>query len=153
MKNITLAAILIVMAFSVAFGQSAKSGVSDNKDERDVRQFVSDFAAAFQNNDAAALGRAFSDDYVFVNPAGALQNKKQRVDEVGSGDRKYELAKYDEVTVRVYGNTAIVTARVTVKGTNKGVPFSGQFRSLLTLMKIKGKWQLIASQANQLQVT
>lgn len=147
MKQVILAIILIFAAFSLGFGQSKPTV---GKDEQAVRNFVDQFAAAFQNNDAAALDRLFAPDYVFVNPAGAIQNKHQRVEEVRSGDRKYELARYDEVVVHLYGSTAIVTARVTTKATNKGVDSSGQFRSTLTLVKIKDKWQLVASQANSI---
>jgi SnoaL-like protein len=43
---------------------------------------------------------------------------------------------------------AIVTARVTVKSAINGAPLNGQFRSTLTLLKVKGMWELVASQAS-----
>lgn len=145
MKKTIFAIILTVVAFSAAFGRS-----TNGMDESEVRRFVDQFATGFQNNDADALERLFAPDYVFVTPAGTIQNRQQRVAEIRSGDRKYELATYDEVRVWLYGDTAVVTARVTIKAKNKGVDASGQFRSTLTLVRIKGKWQLVASQANSL---
>ena len=82
--------------------------------------------------------------------AGIIQNKEQRLAPMRSGDLKYEFARYEEVNIRAYGNTAVVTARVAVKGQNKGADVSGQFRSTLTLVKLKGRWQLVASQANSI---
>jgi hypothetical protein len=63
-------------------------------------------------------------------------------------DLKYDYAKYDEIQVRIYGEIAIVTARVTVKSELKGASLNGQFRSTLTLFKVKGMWELVASQAS-----
>ena len=148
MKRAIFLLIFAICISAQCFGHPLPA--ADTRDESEVRQFVNDFAAAFQNNDADALDRLFAADYVFVTPSGAIQNKQQRVLEVRSGDRKYELAKYDEVTVHMYGSTAVVTARVTIKAKNKGVDANGQFQALLTIVKIKGKWQLVASQANVL---
>ena len=87
-------------------------------------------------------------DSTFVAPTGTIRNKEQRVAPMRSGDLKYDYAKYDEIQVRIYGDMAIVTARVTVKSELKGAPLNGQFRSTLTLFKVKGMWELVASQAS-----
>ena len=142
MKRFVYVVILASAAF--CFGQTTHVG----PDEQAVRKFVDDFSAAFSQNDAAALDRMTAPDYTFVTPTGTIQNKEQRVAPIRSGALKYEYAKYDEVSVRIYGETAIVTARVTVKSELKGAPLNGQFRSTLTLLKVKGSWELIASQAS-----
>ena len=129
---------------SFCFGQT--SHVS--QDEETVRKFVDDFSAAFSQNDAAALDRMTAPDYTFVTPTGTIQNKEQRVAPIRSGDLKYDYAKYDEIQVRIYGEMAIVTAHVTVKSELKGASLNGQFRSTLTLLKVKGMWELVASQAS-----
>ena len=94
----------------------------------------------------AALDRMTAPDYTFVTPTGTIQNREQRVAPIRSGDLKYDYAKYDEIQVRIYGEMAIVTARV--KSELKGAPLNGQFRSTLTLFKVKGMWELVASQAS-----
>jgi ketosteroid isomerase-like protein len=134
----------IVLASVFCFGQIAHA----SQDEQTVRRFVDDFSAAFSQNDAAALDRMTASDYTFVTPTGTIQNKEQRVAPIRSGALKYDYAKYDEINVRIYGEMAIVTAHVTVKSELKGAPLNGQFRSTLTLLKVKGVWELVASQAS-----
>ena len=150
MKRIFFATVFSVMALSLCFAQPARRQPTRNGDERAVRHFIDEFAAAFNRNDAAALDRLTASDYTFVTPSGSIQNKEQRMAPMKSGNLKYESVKYEEVEVRLYGNTAVVTARVTVKGRNKGADISGQFRSTLTLVKMKAWWQLVASQANSI---
>jgi ketosteroid isomerase-like protein len=142
MKRFIYFAILASAAF--CFGQTAHV----SQDEETVRRFVDDFSAAFSQNDAAALDRMTAPDYTFVTPTGTIQNKEERVAQVRSGDLKYDYAKYDEIKVRIYGEMAIVTAHVTVKSELKGASLNGQFRSTLTLLKVKGMWELVASQAS-----
>ncbi|HXC95480.1 MAG TPA: nuclear transport factor 2 family protein [Edaphobacter sp.] len=142
MKRFVYFAILASAAF--CFGQTAHV----SRDEEMVRKFVDDFSAAFSQNDAAALDRMTASDYTFVTPTGTIQNKEERMAPIRSGDLKYEYAKYDEVQVRVYGGMAIVTAHVAVKSELKGTPLNGQFRSTLTLLKVRGMWELVASQAS-----
>ena len=137
----------VILASAVfCFGQTARV----SQDEQTVRKFVDDFSAAFSHNDVAALDRMTVPDYTFVTPTGAIQNKEQRVAPIRSGALKYDYAKYDEIHVRIYGEMAIVTAHVTVKSQLKGAPLNGQFRSTLTLLKVKGNWELVASQASSI---
>jgi ketosteroid isomerase-like protein len=87
-------------------------------------------------------------DYTFVNQNGVVQKKEQRLAPIKSGNLKYESVKYEEVEVHIYGDAAVVTARVDVKGSNRGADISGQFRSTIMLVKVKGRWLMAASQAN-----
>jgi ketosteroid isomerase-like protein len=59
---------------------------------------------------------------------------------------KYESVSVDEVNIRSYGDTAVVTDRATLKLQDKGQDLSGQYRVTLTFVKIKGAWQLVAAQ-------
>ena len=44
----------------------------------------------------------------------------------------------------VYGQTAVSTSRVTVKGRHKGQDIGGTYRVSTTLVKKSGRWQIIA---------
>ena len=98
------------------------------------------------SNDTAALDRIYADDYTLVNIAGAVTTKAQRLAAIKSGELKYESVSVDEVNIRSYGDTAVVTDRATVKLQDKGQDLSGQYRVTLTFVKLKGAWQLVAAQ-------
>jgi len=48
--------------------------------------------------------------------------------------------------VRVYGNVAVATSRVTIKGQYSGKQASGQYRSINVWVKGAAGWQLVANQ-------
>jgi len=149
MKRILLTAVLTLTALSFGYAAPAKPAQKSG-DEGAIRQFVTELAAAFGHNDVAVLDRLMSADYSFVTPTGEVQTKGERLAPLKSGDLKYDQVIYDEVSVRTYGNMAVVISHVAVQGKNKGAAVSGQFRATLTLVKTKGKWQMVASQANRI---
>jgi hypothetical protein len=80
-----------------------------------VRRVVEQVAASFAHNDAGLLDRLTSGDYTFVTPTGGAQTKAQRLAPMRPGELHYDSARYDEIVVRVYGTTALATARVVVQ--------------------------------------
>ena len=60
---------------------------------------------------------------------------------------RYDAINLTDMVVRVYGNTAIVTARADVKGTDLGADFSGPYRFTRVWVKRNGQWQVASYQA------
>lgn len=150
MRRILVVAMLVAV-YSVVFSQPAHSGANQKgNDEQAVRQLLNDLYAALGRNDAAALDRIYSDDYTLVNESGVLATKAPRLAALRSGELKFESAGYDEANIRLYGNTAVATYRVMIKGQLKGQDVGGQLRVTSTLVKTKGRWQLVATQATSI---
>jgi ketosteroid isomerase-like protein len=126
---------------SFAFGQSAtKQGSENNKSEQEVRQMIEKYRTAILGRDIAALEKIWADDYVFVNATGDVLTKAQRLANIKSGATTLESIKEEEnITVRVYQNSAVATSRVTLKGQYGGQPISGQYRSNPRLGKRFGR--------------
>jgi uncharacterized protein (TIGR02246 family) len=148
MKRITLAALTVLTAFTLCLGLAARAASPEGGDEAAVRKALEDFSAALSRNDAAAVEGMLTPDYAFVNQNGVVQNRAQRLTPMKNGNLKYESVKYDEVAVHLYGDAAVVTALVDVKGTNRGADISNRFRSTIMLVKVKGRWLMAASQTN-----
>src|SRR3989454_3440831 len=68
---------------------------------------------AVVKKDRAALERIMADDYSYTGSNGSVYNKTQDIAETMSGDTKWTSAKLDDVKVRVLGDVAIFTARLT----------------------------------------
>jgi ketosteroid isomerase-like protein len=150
MKRLLIVAMLIA-ASSFVFSQSTRSGANQKgNDEQAVRQLLNDVSAALGRADTAALDRIYADDYTLVNESGVLTTKAPRLAAIKSGELKYESVGFDEVSVRLYGNTAVVTYRVTSKGQLKGQEIGGLFRATSTYVKMKGRWQLVAAQVTRI---
>ena len=150
MKRILVVAMLVA-ASAVVFSQPARSGANQKgNDEQAVRQLLNEVSAALGRADTAALDRIYADDYTLVNESGVLTTKAPRLAAIRSGELKYESVSFDEVNVRMYGNTAVATYRVTSKGQSKGQDIGGQFRATSTYVKMKGRWQLVAAQVTRI---
>ncbi len=145
MKRILLVAMLVA-ASAFVFSQPARSGATQKgNDEQAVRQTLNELYAALGRNDVAALDRIYADNYTLVNESGELTTKAPRLAAIKSGELKYESISFDEVNVRLYGNTAVATLRSMSKAQSKGQEIGGQFRVTLTLVKMKGRWQVVAA--------
>jgi ketosteroid isomerase-like protein len=101
---------------------------------------------AISKGDAKAYGRIVGDDYIFTNQDAVMRTKAQMVSAYESGSIKYESVKFDDLKVHAYGDTAVVTGRSTVKGTDGGKDISGQYRYTRVYVKRQGRWQLVATQ-------
>ena len=89
-------------------------------------------------------------DYTLVDEPGVLTTKAPRLAALKSGELRYESVGFDEVSVRLYGNSAVLTYRVTSKGQSKGQVIGGQFRATSTYVKMKGRYQLVAAQVTRI---
>ncbi len=145
MKRILVVAMLVA-ASTVVVSQPARSGANQKgSDEQAVRQTLNELYAALGRNAVAALDRIYADSYTLVNESGELTTKAPRLAAIKSGELKYESISFDEVNVRLYGNTAVATLRSMSKAQSKGQEIGGQFRVTLTLVKMKGRWQVVAA--------
>ena len=141
--------ILSIIAFlcTVTLIVVGQTSTSPNPDEDSVRKIEDEFAAAYGRNDADALDRLWAADYTFVNLAGQVLTKAQRLAMLRSGELKIEGYSRDEENIRVYGTTAVVTYRSTVKAQRNGTDISSQRRVITVLVKRDGRWQAVAQQS------
>jgi ketosteroid isomerase-like protein len=143
---------LSMALLSFAFGQSATQPDSENsKSEQEVRQAIEKYRTALLQRDIVALEKIWADDYVFVNASGEVLTKAQRIANAKSGATKLDSINENEnITVRVYQNSAVATSRVTIKGKYSGQATGGQYRSMHVWVKGLEGWQLVANQLTAL---
>ena len=145
-----LFAVMLLSGKSVAQDPTKVDSKHNKDDEQAVRRLLNELYAALGRNDAAALDRIYADDYTLVNESGVLTTKAPRLASIKSGELKYESVSFDELNVRLYGNTAVATYHATNKVQFKGQDIGGQFRVTVTLVKIKGRWQVVAAQVTRI---
>ena len=150
MRLIVLAAALWLALSSIASGQTARDGSAGDGDEKAVHQVEDELVAAFDHNDADALDRSWASDYIFVTPDGNVFTKAQRLALFRSGKTKLESYSRDEENIRVYGDTAVVIYRSTVKGQLFGQAVSNQRRVTTVFVKRNGRWQAVSQQSTRI---
>jgi len=143
-KRLFFVPILILAAASLALGQGG-----DNI-EQTIKQLEEDLRVAVMKRDTKAYARLTAEDYLFTTHNAMVRTKTQMLEAYNSGDINYESLKFDDIKVRVYGDTAVVTGRSTSKGTDKGQDLSGVFRYTRVYVKRPSGWQLVATQTTRI---
>ena len=119
---------------------------TDSQIEHDVRRMNSEWVTALLQRDAATLARIMARDCTFTYPLEG-DGTEQFIADVGSGDLKVETMTRDNVEVRVFGQTAVLTGVDTAKWLYKGHVIEGYYRTIHVYAERDGRWQLVAIQA------
>jgi len=80
-----------------------------------------------------------------------VTTKQDTVSARKSGQLRYESINVSDMVVRLYGDTAVVTARADVKGHQLGEDFSGPYRYTRVWVRRSGHWQAVSYQATVTQ--
>jgi len=116
-------------------------------ERRAVAELDTAYQAAVKRNDAAAMDRILADDFVLVSSSGKVHDKAELLREARSGETVYEHQEDSEQTVRMWGDTAVVTAKLWEKGTSNGKPFDEELWFSDTYVRTPSGWRYVFGQA------
>jgi ketosteroid isomerase-like protein len=118
--------------------------------EKQIRQLNTEEHDAFMKNDADALAKIWSDDFVVTNPFNQFVSKQQVLGLVKNGVLAFKSYERNIEYVKNYGDTVIVAGSETCVWGGK-IPIAGQ-ESKLRFTQVwrqqGGKWQEVARHAN-----
>ena len=114
--------------------------------EQEVLHLADAWATAELRGDTAFIETRLSDDFIGIGPLGFMLTKQEWLARHRSGDLKYESFNLDEIKVRVYNDTAILTGRQVQHAAYRGNPMPGQFRTTLVFVQQQGQWRLASLQ-------
>lgn len=127
--------------------QPTSAGSRDQGTIREILDLERQSKDAAVHRDPEFSQRTLADDYVAITPLGQVITKGDTVAARKSGQLRYDSIEINDVVVRVYGNTAIVTARANVKGTDLGEEFNGAYRFTRVWVRRNGRWLAASYQA------
>ena len=119
---------------------------TDSQIEHDLRRMNSEWITALVQRDTAMLARIMAWDCTFTYPLEG-DGTEQFIADVGSGDVTVEALTRDNVEVRVFGQTAVLTGLDTARWLYKGRVIAGYYRTIHVYAERDGSWQLVAIQA------
>ena len=149
-----LAALSALPAFSAQHVAVRPRIAMDSGDQVIVREIIDMERQAREasiRRDAEFSQRTLAEDYVAITPLGQVTTKQDTVSARKSGQLRYETINVTDMVVRVYGDTAVVTARADVKGHQLGEDFSGPYRYTRVWVRRTGHWQAVSYQATVTQ--
>lgn len=119
-------------------------------DRAAVAALDTEYQAAVERNDAQTMGRILADDFVLVVGSGKVYSRADLLESAQREDASYERQVEDAgtQTVRVWGDTAVVTARLWIKGVRAGQPFERRLWFSDTYVRTASGWRYAFGQAS-----
>ena len=146
--------LLVLPAFSAQHVAVHPRPSSDPADQTAIREIVDmerQAREASLHRDPDFSQRTLAEDYVAITPLGQVTTKQDTVSSRKSGQLRYDSINVSDMVVRLYGDTAVVTARADVKGHQLGEDFSGPYRYTRVWVRHSGHWQAVSYQATVTQ--
>jgi ketosteroid isomerase-like protein len=137
---------LIIGIVPATAERGSKSSMDDDK--KTVAALDTEYQAAVKINDASTMNRILADDFILVTGSGKAYTKADMVNDAKGAATSYERNDEDLQTVRVWGNTAVVTSRLWEKGTTNGRPFDRKFWFSDTYVRTSAGWKYVFGQSS-----
>lgn len=120
---------------------------STAEDARTVAALDTEYQAAVARNDAAAMDRLLADDFVLVIGSGKAYTKQDLLEDARAKTHVYERQDDSRQTVRVWKDTAVITALLHAKGTQGGKPFEYRVWFSDTYVRTPRGWKYVFGQS------
>jgi ketosteroid isomerase-like protein len=123
---------------------------SPEQDRAEVAAMDTKYQEAVKRNDAQTMGQILHEDFVLVLGSGKTYTRADLLNEARSGRIKYEKQDEDPgtQTVRVWGDTAVVTARLWLKYVAEGKASERRLWFSDTYVRTPKGWRYVLGQAS-----
>jgi ketosteroid isomerase-like protein len=118
--------------------------------EEELLKIENGFTDAIVKNDPEAIGRLVADDWIIIDPDGGIVERTRFFEVIKSGALTHDMMESEDLRVRVYGDSAVVTAVTRTKGKFMGQEFSTQERATDVFVKRDGRWQCVLTHLTRL---
>jgi len=140
----------LLLALIVLSGAPSVSVDAAPADAQAVAALDTQYQAAVKANDADGMGRILHDDFVLVLGNGSAHPKSELIAEATAKSIAWERQDEEPGTqrVRVWGDTAVVTAKLWVKGSQGGKSFDHKLWFSDTYVRTPTGWRYAFGQAS-----
>jgi len=121
-------------------------GPTNTGDEESIKFLEEAWVNAILHKDIKALNYVMADDFGGIGPNGCRYTKKEAITDIESGSYVVESMVLDNVKVRVYGDTAVVTFYQDEKSKFGDENRSGYYTFTDVWVRRDGAWKAVASQ-------
>jgi ketosteroid isomerase-like protein len=144
-----LFAALILVGVSAARGLDADKAANP---DQEVMRLEREWSDAIVKREVKVIDRILADDYTLITPEGQMVPKPKILDSFRAPPSTAFVVKtvaHDRMSVRIYGDTAVVTFRFTLKGEARGREVEAPFRHTDVFVKDHGQWRCVVRQATR----
>ncbi|HMH44540.1 MAG TPA: nuclear transport factor 2 family protein [Pyrinomonadaceae bacterium] len=142
--RLILIALLILSSSSVtAVHASQRSNASLTPDENAILRIEDTIVKAWLKHDTATIDPLIADDFQSWSFKGQRRGKADLLRSVTNTEETD--TKVEDAKVKVYGDAAVYTGRITDRGSHDGKPFSITTCVTHVFLRRNRRWQMVAS--------
>jgi ketosteroid isomerase-like protein len=122
----------------------------DDRATQELTRVSHEWDLAMVANDPEAIGRYMADDWVIIGSDGSVGDRDGFLGLVRSGNLSHDVMESHDLTVRLYGETAVITARGVSGGQYRGQPFYEIERVSCVFVRQDGQWRCVLTHLSRL---
>ena len=150
MRLVVLSAAISVFIVSCGTNQE-KEKSEDSLTETEVKDFMRKYDQIWASRDTGLMKQAMDDHYIYFTSTGSTRGRSDIISWfTPAGKYKVEKAERSEISIRLKGNTGIVSSRWIGNGSFGDEKFNDDQRCSLVIQKIDGKLKLLAEHCTQI---
>lgn len=130
---------LILLSLSVL---APNALASERNPENDLRDANYRYDLALVAADASALDALYLPEFTYIGPGGVVRNKTEQIQSLASESVDIIEGKSDQISITIYGDTAILTGRFTGRVRAQGEEFSFYERYSTVWINRGNGWRL-----------
>ena len=138
--TLLVVAVSFVMSFDAAYARPVDADAAQA-----VRKAHSTWFERLLAEDTTGLDQLLADDVTLAFPDGNLMPRADFLSYLKSGALFYYTAEHEDVLVRIYGTTGVVTGRSNLAYRFKGKAGLERLRYTAVYARTGGRWRLVAS--------
>ncbi len=148
-----VAALIFVLVLAAGAAQPKGMPRAERHESRHEIDLLEDtWRDAVLRHNAAVLDGLLADDYIAISASGTLQSKEQALANLRDGTTRFTSIEFSDRKVRFYGQTALVTSRAEVRGSNGNGIFTGSYRyTRVYVRNDQGKWKTVSFEASRIR--
>jgi ketosteroid isomerase-like protein len=141
---------LILMIIPLSLATATDLNASSEEDVKTVSALDTKYQAAVKSNDAATMDQILADNFVLVTGRGKVSSKADLIESARKKEVTYERQDEEPGTqkVRVWGDTAVVTALLWIKGVQGGKSIDYKLWFSDTYVRTPTGWRYVFGQAS-----
>jgi ketosteroid isomerase-like protein len=115
----------------------------------EIEQLDKNWIRAVLAKDFPALDKMYTADLVYAHASGIVDTKTAYLEKVRSGKQVYQSMEQKNVSVRIYGDTAVTHSWMRVTGVNAQGPFDDKVMMLHVWVRQGAVWRMAAHQTTR----
>ncbi len=143
----------LILVFGVAISNTSALALPNQhtaltNDTKTLAALDTEYQKAVENNDTKTMARILADTFILVDGSGKSYSKTDLLKEATSGKTHYKHQVDTDQTVRIWGNTAVVTAKLWVQGTEESAPANYKMWFSDTYVRTSKGWRYVFGQSS-----